>query len=376
MKKEAKKTLISFGLASGLNDLGADMIKPFWPAFVTGVLGAPVAFLGLLDGLGDAIAYGVRFPAGLIADKIRKYKIFIWLGYLFAGLSKIGYALSKIAFLLLPFKILDRLGKARDPPRDALLAKVIPKDQRGYAFGFLTAADNLGATLAPLLALVLFPLLGYRKLFAFAAIPSLIGAALLILLIKERKAKDFLPLKFEFNKKFVLLTLVSIVFGISWFSISFLILFANQTIPIRLNPILLFLTSAAAVAGSWSSGMISDRIGRKLVYAFGFIIWSAICFFAAILKELNIFTALIFFLAYGIQFGIITTIQSPFIADIVEENQRATSLGFLQTLFGFSLLIASLIAGLLWDFLSPIATFYFGFIFSLLAIALIFIFKI
>src|SRR3989338_8038894 len=121
------KAVRSFAAASALNDKGSDMVRPFWPIFVTSVLGAPMAFLGLLDGLGDAISQSIRFPAGYLSDKYRKRKIFIWLGYILAGLSRIGYALSRFALWLIPFKVMDRMGKMRAPPRDAMLSEITHK---------------------------------------------------------------------------------------------------------------------------------------------------------------------------------------------------------------------------------------------------------
>ncbi|MEJ2484008.1 MAG: MFS transporter, partial [Gemmatimonadota bacterium] len=111
--QHSRKTIRTFALASFLNDLGSDMIYPVWPLFVTSVLGANMAVLGLIDGLGEAIVALSQAGSGYISDKIRKRKIFVWIGYFLGSLSRIGYGLSTTWQQLIPLRILDRAGKMR-----------------------------------------------------------------------------------------------------------------------------------------------------------------------------------------------------------------------------------------------------------------------
>jgi len=181
---EAKKTVRTFALASFLNDLGSDMIYPVWPLFVTTVLGANMAVLGFIDGLGEAIVSISQAASGYISDRIRKRKIFIWTGYLFGSLSRIGYGAATAWPHLVPFRILDRAGKIRGAPRDAMIADVSTDENRGRNFGLLRAMDNLGAVCGILICIFLFRVLGYRTLFFLAAIPSIIGAFLIFSLTR------------------------------------------------------------------------------------------------------------------------------------------------------------------------------------------------
>jgi MFS family permease len=112
-QKETRKTVRTFASASFLNDFGSDMIYPVWPLFVTSVLGANMAVLGFIDGLGEAIVSISQAASGYVSDRIRRRKVFIWTGYLFGSLSRVGYALSTVWQQLIPFKILDRAGKIR-----------------------------------------------------------------------------------------------------------------------------------------------------------------------------------------------------------------------------------------------------------------------
>ncbi|GAI28272.1 unnamed protein product, partial [marine sediment metagenome] len=174
-------------MASFLNDMGSDMIYPIWPLFVTNVLKANMSALGFIDGLGEAIVSLSQVVSGYISDRIRKRKIFIWPGYLMSAISRVGYAFSSIWQHLIPFKVLDRAGKIRGAPRDAEVADLSTDENRGKNFGFLRAMDNLGAVCGILLCLLLFNKLGYKNLFLIAAIPSIIGAILIFIFVKERR---------------------------------------------------------------------------------------------------------------------------------------------------------------------------------------------
>jgi len=181
--KENKKTVRIFASASFFNDLGSDIIYPIWPLFVTTVLGANMAVLGFLDGLGEALVSVSQAVAGYISDRIKKRKVFVWTGYLLGSASRVGYAFSSVWQNLIPFRILDRAGKIRSAPRDAIIADISTAENRGANFGFLRAADNLGAVCCIVICLLLFNLIGYRHIFLLAAIPSAVGALLIIFLI-------------------------------------------------------------------------------------------------------------------------------------------------------------------------------------------------
>jgi len=367
MNNHDRKTVIKFATASLLNDIGSEMVRPFWPVFVTVVLGAPMSFLGLLDGIGDSLSNLVRFPAGYLSDRFGKRKPFIWLGYFFAGFSRIGYALSVLPYHLIPLKVMDRLGKLRDPPRDAMLSEISSK-KRGKYFGILTAADNFGATLGPIFAFVLFSSLGYRNLFLLAAVPSILSA-LVILFVKEKFAKTKQP-KFRIDslsRNMILLIIVSALFALSWFSISFMVVFVSKWIDIAFVPILFIVMSVAASAVSIPAGRLSDRIGRKKLLAAGYFIFGLVCAgFILFTPGLALFFSVALFALYGAHYGIVTTLQSPFVSDLAAEN-RASVLGLFQTVFGICSLPASVIAGILWDFVSPAAPFLYGLVLSFLS---------
>ena len=180
------KTIRTFAWASFLNDMGSDIIYPVWPLFVTTVLKANMAALGFLDGLGEALISLSQAASGVLSDRIRKRKVFIWTGYLCGSLSRLGYAGSSVWTHLIPFRILDRAGKIRSAPRDAFVADLSTDATRGKHFGLLRTMDHLGAVVGILTCILLFRILGFRLLFALAAIPSLASAGLILTRIKEK----------------------------------------------------------------------------------------------------------------------------------------------------------------------------------------------
>jgi len=188
-KNKEEKTVRIFALASFLNDFGSDMIYPIWPIFLTSVLKANMSVLGFIDGLGDALVSISQAISGYLSDRLKKRKIFIWTGYLFGSLSRIGYALSTAWEQVIPFKILDRAGKIRGAPRDAIIAEISTNENRGRNFGLLRMMDNLGATFGIIFCILFFQFLGYRNLFLFAAAPSLIAVLLILFFVKEHKTK-------------------------------------------------------------------------------------------------------------------------------------------------------------------------------------------
>ena len=184
--KESRRVVRTFSWASFLNDMGSDMIFAIWPIFVTSFTGVNMQILGLIDGIGDALVSVSQAVSGYVSDRLRKRKFFIWTGYSFAVISRIGYAFSTTWQWLIPFRIIDRSGKMRGSPRDAIIADVSTDENRGRNFGFLRMMDNLGAVFGIIFSILLIQYLGYKTVFMIATIPSILATLLIIFFIKER----------------------------------------------------------------------------------------------------------------------------------------------------------------------------------------------
>lgn len=375
-KAESRKTVRTFALASFLNDMGSDMIYPVWPLFVTS-LGANMAVLGLLDGLGDSLVAISQAVSGYLSDKLRKRKIFIWLGYLFGALSRIGYALSPTWHMLIPFRVLDRSGKIRNPPRDAIIADISQYSNRGGHFGIIRAMDNLGAICGILVTIALIEYLGYRHLFMIAAIPSVLAVILILVRVRERKdtATVYRGLQFsDITYNFRLFLFLSSIFALGAFSYSFLLVFANKygfkTVTI---PVLYLTFTAVAFLSSIPFGRLSDRFGRKPVILSSFLLWALVCLDLIVMQN----TAAIWlaFILFGLHRGALDTVQKAFVTELVPEAYRASGLGGFQMVIGLVALPSSVIAGLLWDNISLLAPFYFSLALSVISIFLLFFVK-
>lgn len=373
--RENRKVLMVFSIASFLNDFGSDMIYPVWPLFVEALLIAQPeivpTILGLIDGLGDAIVSVSQAVSGYVSDRLGKRKIFIWTGYLCGATSRLGYALSSFWAHLVPFKILDRAGKMRGAPRDAIIADVSTRENRGRNFGLLRTMDNLGAVLGIITCILLFSYLGYQTLFILAAIPSLIGGLLVLIFIKDRKTgKVFYGVHLrDMTSNLKLFLFISAVFALGAFSYSFLLIYAQdfgfQTVFI---PVLYLIFTLVASFASLPFGKLADIVGRKTVLTLSYFFWGALCL-GFVLNQSYIGIILLFIL-YGLHKGAIEPVQRAFVSELCPEKLRASFLGAFQMVVGLCALPASLIAGVFWASFGKHAPFYFSFMLALVAIGL------
>ncbi|MFW6131232.1 MAG: MFS transporter [Candidatus Aminicenantaceae bacterium] len=364
-EQNSKKIIRTFAAASFLNDMGSDIIYPVWPLFVTSVLKANMAALGFLDGLGDALVSISKAASGYISDKIKRRKIFIWTGYLCGALSRLGYAFSSVWTHLIPFRILDRAGKIRGAPRDALVGDVSTQKDRGKNFGLLRAMDHLGAVCGIIICIIFFKILGYRLLFALAAIPSLLSVLLIYFIIKERRSGKIkiykgLSLK-DLDKNFRLFLLISSIFSLGAFSYSFLLIYAKKFgFEVTFVPVLYLIFTASASLFSYPLGRLSDKIGRKPVIVLSFLLWGLVCI--SIIFGRSHFVIICSFLVYGAHKGALEPVQKTFVCELSPQRFRASGLGAFQMIIGLCAFPASFIAGVLWETLGMFAPFYFSFI--------------
>ncbi len=345
------RTIRTFGFASFLHDLGADMVFSVWPLFLTSVLGASMTVVGLIDGMGDAVVSLSQAGAGWLSDRLRKRKVFVWLGYCFGGFARIGYALSPTWQWVIPFRILDRSGKLRGSPRDALVAELSHSSNRGRNFGFIRAMDNLGAVCGILISMVLVGHLGFRTIFLIATVPSLLAALLVIAFIREPGNGKTLYAGFrlrDLSGNAVLYIILSAVFQLGFFSYSFLLIAASDTrSPAAIPGFYLLFTLVTAVA-SYPSGAIADRLGRKPVLLASFACWSAVLFMLLAMPHAPP-VLIAAFVLYGLHNAMIDTTQRTMIAELAPREYLASTMGAFQMIIGLCAFPASMIAGVLWD---------------------------
>ncbi len=375
-QNENRRAMWTFAAASFLNDFGSDMIYPIWPLFVIIALGADKSILGLIDGLGDAIVSLSQAASGYASDKIRKRKVFVWSGYLFGAASRIGYAFSTVWQHLIPFRILDRAGKMRGAPRDAIVADLSTKENRGRNFGILRAMDNLGAVCGIIVCIAFFGagLLGYTQLFLIATVPSVIGALLIILLIREKRPSDTRLYKgltlSRMNTNFKMFLLLSALFALGSFSYSFLLLYAAQFhVQGSFVPVLYLIFTAVASLFSFPFGRLSDKIGRKAVLTLSYVLWGLVCLSFVFVES---FVAIILtFVLYGMHRGALEPVQKSFVSELAPAENRASGLGVFQLFTGLCALPSSVVAGVLWDQINFFAPFMFSLALTLVSVAML-----
>lgn len=152
------------------------------PLYLTITLGAPVAAVGLIEGMADGVATGLKAVAGYIADRGDRRRL-VRFGYVVSGAAKPLIGIAPAWGFVAALRVTDRVGKAvRGVPRDVMIAEAVADSNRGRAFGFHRAMDSAGAIAGPLIAGAALVVLGsdnLRPLFAIAVLPAI--ATLLLL---------------------------------------------------------------------------------------------------------------------------------------------------------------------------------------------------
>ena len=335
------------------------MVYPLIPTFLS-ALGVSPAFLGLIEGIAESTASLFRTVFGRLSDKLKKRKIFIILGYGLSAVSRPFFYIASSWISVMVIRFSDRMGKAaRTPSRDALISTSIHPSIKGKAFGFHRAMDRIGAIGGPLLAMLVLYLLkdtmtelkALRMTFLISVVPGLI-ALIFIRFAKETKVVA----KAVADKKktamliapFILFLVANAFFALGNSSNAFLILKAQEVeIAIFLIPILWVVYNIVCTISSPILGSLSDRIGRKPVIVTSFIYYAVIYLLFGFATQAWMIWVL--FAAYGIFYGLSDGIFRAYVADIVEEKNRATAYGVLNTVIGVFLLPASVLMGIVWD---------------------------
>jgi len=357
--------------ASLFADVSTEMLYPILPVFLTQTLGAGGSAVGLIDGVAQATQNIVQGFSGWLSDKLQKRKSIALAGYLLAAVAKPLIGLSTGWQGVLGARFLDRLGAGtRSAPRDALIASSADEEHRGKAFGLEGIGDNLGAFLGPLLAvfLLLFLHLEMRLIFYLAVIPGLL-AVLMVMLVTERpmavSAKSKLDVSLrQFPTAYWRYLLVTGLFGIGNSSNAFLIL-QTQDIGASLEATVLIYAAFNLVAAliSYPAGYLSDKWGRRNILFLSFIIFFVTYVGFALTRSMLLIAGL--FALYGLYQGIFRSVGKALATDFVPEQLRASGVGWYNTTIGLLGLVASIVAGLLWDHVGHSAVFVYGAVFAM-----------
>jgi MFS family permease len=376
------RTVWALGAVSMLMDISSEMIHALLPVFMVSVLGASALMVGLVEGIGEATASIVKLFSGALSDRLGKRKFLVAIGYGLGALSKPLFALAPSIGWVLAARFSDRVGKGiRGAPRDALIADVTPAALRGAAFGVRQALDTVGALAGPLLAMGLLVLFAgeMRAVFWCALIPGVAAVALLVIFVREpakaAPAMEIAPRpRFRWHdlaglgRAFWAVALLGAVFTLARFSEAFLVLRAEGVgLALAWVPFVLVIMNGVFAVTAYPAGAISDRIDRRLVLAVGLAVLIAADVVLALAT--NVFAAFAGIALWGLHLGLTQGLLSALVADTAPPDRRATAYGWFNLASGVMLLFASLIAGALWQWAGPAATFWAGAIFAAAALA-------
>ena len=373
--------VVLLGVVSFLNDLSSEMIMPILPMFITSLGGAGLT-VGLIGGFRDSISSILKVFCGVWSDRTGKRKVFVSSGYLTSAFFKLLLVFSKTSQHVLVFSGLERVGKGlRTAPRDAILADSMP-EERGRGFGIHRALDTSGAVLGSIIAFLLFWFLGldFKLIILIAAVMAFLSLIPLHFVREQKREPKCMPLQVGLKnlpKSLKLFILISSIFSLANFSYMFFILRAQNLFTGRLSvgaPIILYVIFNIFYAVfALPFGALSDRIGRKKVIVCGYLLFSLTCLGFAFFNSITAFIPL--FALYGIVYALVDGNQRAYVSDLSPGELRATALGTFHTTVGLAALPASVIAGFIWQNVTPNTTFIYGSIISLLSVILFIIFR-
>jgi MFS family permease len=361
-------------LSSLFSDISTEMLYPILPVFLTQVLHASGSIVGLVDGFAQATQNIVQGFSGAISDRLQRRKPIALVGYLLSAIAKPLMGLATIWEALLGARLLDRLGAGtRSAPRDALVASSVDERDRGRAFGLEGLGDNAGAFLGPLVALLLLYVLHFelRSMFYLAIIPGLL-AFLMVLLVTEQRvtvaAKSKIDVNLgQFPRRYWNYLVATALFVAGNSSNAFLIL-QTRDVGASLETTILIYAAFNLVAAliSYPAGALSDRWGRRNILLAAIAVFFAAYLGFALTRNVLLIGAL--FVLYGLYQGAFRAVGKALASDLVPRHLRASGVGWYSTTVGLWQLVASVIAGSLWDRIGHAAVFYFGALFAAVGI--------
>ena len=368
------KNSILLAFASLFSDISTEMLYPILPVYLTQYLKANGSIVGIIEGIAQAAQNMIQGFSGWLSDKLQQRKPIALVGYFLSAISKPFIGLANTWQMVLAARFSDRVGAgSRSAPRDALLADSVEPQHRGKAFGLEGIGDNLGAFLGPLITVLLFFSLQFdiHTIFYLAMIPGLL-AFLMVLFVREKKfgvaAKSKIDLHIsQFPKTYWKYLLATCLFGIGNSSNAFLILEIREKGLSLHNTIFVYaFYNLVAALVSYPAGSLSDKFGRKPLLLISFVVF-LITYLGFALSS-NIFLSGFLFIFYGLFQGIFRASGKSYAADFVPGRLRASGIGWYSTVVGLSGLIASIIAGRLWDKVSHTSVFVYGSILSFIGI--------
>lgn len=375
--------VVALGFVSLFMDMSSEMIHALLPLYLTGTLGASALMVGLIEGVGEATAQITKLFSGYFSDLSGKRKPLTVLGYGLSAVTKPLFALAGSPGLILGARVADRVGKGiRGAPRDALLADLVPKAQRGEAYGLRQSMDTVGAFAGPLLAILFMLVLNGNvpMIFAIAIIPAVISVSILVLFVREPAAQGPAKPRIRIDRASLALlgpgVWTAIIIGsamtLARISEAFLILRAGEAgLALTYAPLVLVVMNVIYAATAWPVGLLSDKIGKNGLLALGFavlVLADLALGFGQGLPMIFVGVAL-----WGLHMGLTQGLLAAMVADATPAPLRGTAFGLFNLSTGLALLLGNAVAGAVWAGFGSTATFAMGAVLASLALIAAFV---
>jgi len=356
-RQSGARNVVVLGLVSLFTDLSSQMVYPLVPVFLAG-MGVTKTTIGLIEGIAESTASLLRTVFGGLSDKLGKRKLFIYLGYGVSAVSKPFLYLAGSWPTVLGVRFADRVGKAvRTPARDALISTSVSKKKKGMAFGFHRAMDRLGAVGGPLLALLVLHIFRFRDgdspirlVFLFSFIPAILALGFVPFAREtaRRVKKDVDKPTGLRSPVFLMFLVAAVVFALGNSSNAFLLLKAREVgLSVAMVPLIWIVYNLFCTVSAPIFGILSDVTGRVLIVILSFIYYAILYVLFGMAESLR--GVWVLFASYGIYYGLSDGVFRAYIADLVDEEHRATAYGIFNAGIGVALVPASIIFGAVWD---------------------------
>ena len=370
-RKVIPRSIWALGLTSLFMDASSELIHSLLPVLMVSKLGASMILVGVVEGVAESTASITKIFSGTISDYMRKRKVLVVIGYGLALITKPLFPLANSMAVVVAARFIDRIGKGiRGAPRDALIGDIAPPEVRGASFGLRQSLDTIGAFMGPLLAI------GGMLLFAndittvlwIAVIPAAIAVAILVFGVKEPETHRTLNTEVpslqlrdlrNVGPAYWQLVAVAGLLTLARFSEAFLILKAQSTgLPILLVPMVMVVMNIAYALAAYPAGKLSDTIDRRRVLLIGLVMLIAadlVLGFGENLWMLGLGVTL-----WGLHMAFTQGLLAAMVADTTPTELRGTAYGVFNFVCGIAMLVASVLAGALWDSFGASTTFFAG----------------
>jgi len=377
-KPRIPRAVWALGFVSLLMDVSSELIHSLLPVFMFTALGISAFTIGLIEGAAEATALIVKVFSGTLSDWWGRRKPLALLGYGLGAASKPLFAIAGGAGLVVAARLIDRVGKGiRGAPRDALVADIVPAEIRGAAFGLRQSLDTVGAFLGPLLAMGLMLLWAddFRAVFWVAAIPGFLAVALLFFGVQEpdgsHAGKRVNPIRREALRRlpgeYWWVVTIGAMFTLARFSEAFLVLRVQSGgLPLAFVPLVLIVMNVVYALAAYPFGKLADSMSHTMLLAWGLVI--LIIADTALAWDGHWSVVWAGIVLWGLHLAMTQGLLAAMIADTAPADLRGTAYGFFNLASGVAMLIASALAGMLWDGLGATFTFMAGATFSTLAL--------